>query len=97
MHVSYYGWFYFYRSQNHIVMSITTYSGSEVSQGLLSKATHALGLEETVPCNDKVYSVKVWEAVIESIGRTRNCTKQMIDRAKSRYTYYMLYHYAPGI
>lgn len=69
---------------------------SEISSGLLSKASHALGLEAAVPQNGQVYPVNTWEEVIEAIGRARRCSKQAIEQAKSRYTYYMLYHYSPG-
>jgi hypothetical protein len=69
---------------------------NEVSPGLLSKAAHALGLEQTVPQNDKVYSIGTWEALVEAVGRSRRCSKAAIERAKAQYTYYMLYHYAPS-
>ena len=77
-------------------MKTAAYAMNEVSPGLLSKATHALGLERTVPSNDKVYPVNTWEEVIEAIGRKAKCPAAAIERAKSQYTYYMLYHYAPG-
>jgi hypothetical protein len=78
-------------------MDVNAYGINEVSPDLLSKVTHALGLEDLVPRNDRVYPINVWEALIESVGRARNCSAGIIERAKSRYTYYMLYHYAPGI
>ena len=78
-------------------MLVTTYPNNEVSPALLSKAEHALGLEQTVPYNDKVYSLNLWEEVIEAIGTEMKCPAQVIARAKSQYTYYMLYHYAPGV
>jgi hypothetical protein len=78
-------------------MIVTAYSKSKVSPALLSKAEHALGLEQTVPHNDTVYSLNLWEEVVEAVGAEMNCPAQVIARAKSRYTYYMLYHYAPGV
>ena len=68
----------------------------EVSPGLLSKAAHALGLDQSVPMNDQVYPISTWESIVETIGKSRRCSKAAIEAAKARYTYYMLYHYAPG-
>jgi hypothetical protein len=67
------------------------YPIQKVSSGLLSKATHALGLESRVPRNDEVYPISVWEDVIESLGRRNNCPATAIAHAKTQYTYYMLY------
>jgi hypothetical protein len=78
-------------------MIVGNYHNNEVSPALLSKAEHALGLEETVPYNDRVYSLNLWEEVIDAVGAEMNCPAQVIARAKSQYTYYMLYHYAPGV
>lgn len=83
-----------YHNNNKAMRNATI--NTEVSPGLLSKAAHALGIEDTVPSNDRVYPVSIWDAVVESVGRRRKCPKQIIERAKSQYTYYMLYHYAPG-
>jgi hypothetical protein len=68
-----------------------------MSPALLSKATHALGLEQTVPRNGTVCPVQVWEDLVERMGRAANCPARIIAQAKARYTYYMLYHYAPGV
>ena len=70
---------------------------NEVSPGLTSRVSHALGLDPTVPRNDKVYSVRDWEEVIEVLGSASNCPRQVMEQAKARYTYYMLYHYAPSL
>lgn len=78
-------------------MDVTIHTINEVSPSLLSKASHALGLEDIVPINDKVYPLSTWEQVIEAIGQAANCPVTIIERAKSRYTYYMLYHYAPTV
>jgi hypothetical protein len=69
----------------------TAYPVQKVSSGLLSKASHALGLESAVPGYDKVYPVSIWEEVIDSLGRNSNCPAAAIAHAKAQYIYYMLY------
>jgi hypothetical protein len=78
-------------------MSRATLNQKKVSPALLSKATHALGLEQAVPRNGGVCPVQVWEELVEHMGRAANCPARIIGQAKTRYTYYMLYHYAPGV
>lgn len=77
-------------------MSRVNLSKQKVPSALLSKANHALRLEQSVPRNGCVCPVQVWEELVERIGRASNCPARIIGQAKALYTYYMLYHYAPG-
>lgn len=75
-------------------MIVSGYNHSAVTPGTLSKVEHALGLEDTVPFNDKVCPLPVWEEAVEVLGREKHCPAKIIEKAKAQYTYYMLYHYA---
>lgn len=75
-------------------MVIKRHSGSNVSPSLVSKVKHALELKRSMPKNDKVCSRILWNELVEIIGTAMDCSPDTIDRAKSKYTFYMEHIFA---